>query len=301
MSWLLLALVANQSIVGGTLAQADPEVFMLQWEVFGIPNMCSATLIGERTLLTAAHCVDGDFRFRAVNAAHGRNAPSIEVIDIRKHPQWSWLNGSAYDIALARLKTAPPVTPKPLASAPPPKDGALRVLGYGYTVEDDYTSWGEKHEATLTARSIEPGFITLGDGMRGFCNGDSGGPSFHRFPDGVERVVGVHIEGSTCTDGRDVRVDVHRQFIDEYLGKPDAKEPGIGTKPLPPEPAETEPEPEPEPEREPGPGPGPEMEQERTYLKPGCGCTSTPAPLLLLALLGLRRRLGRGRRAHSLA
>ena len=63
--------------------------------------------------------------------------------------------------------------------------------------------------------------IRLGDLQdKGICNGDSGGPSLHRFADGVTRVVGVHSytePGAGCLDGADVRVDRFGAFIKQYL------------------------------------------------------------------------------------
>src|SRR5918996_3404101 len=64
------------AIVGGTTDLADPEVFMLELQFSnGLRSGCSATLIGERTLVTAAHCVDPrvagatDVSIRATNLA----------------------------------------------------------------------------------------------------------------------------------------------------------------------------------------------------------------------------------------
>ncbi|MBL8949513.1 MAG: hypothetical protein JNK82_01965, partial [Myxococcaceae bacterium] len=65
----------------------------------------------------------------------------------------------------------------------------------------------------------------LGDGVaKGVCHGDSGGPSFHTFSDGVERVVGVHsfTTDQACLTGADTRVDAYQTFIRQWLTEKEA-------------------------------------------------------------------------------
>lgn len=220
----------TRGIVGGAVDPLDPEAFMISFRVYGVPNMCSATLIAPRTLITAAHCVDPSLypgspriEFQATNAPDARAAGSgdfIDVVDIRLHPGWSFRTSSR-DLALLLLATPPAgVSPKPWNEDDVSglSGSAVRTVGYGLTDPDDSWSYGVRHAVDLEIRAVDANYLTIGDTIsRGFCSGDSGGPTFAAFPDGTERLIGVHSIGETCTDGRDVRVDAYADFIREWL------------------------------------------------------------------------------------
>ncbi len=224
--------VRRDAIVGGAVSNGDPEVFMLSMQYGGGQGSnCTATLIGPRTLLTAAHCVDprvGGATSISIWATHLTNTFSagnndyIKVVETRIHPGWNPNAGLSNDIALALLERRPTgISPKPWnqASVSSFKGKPLRAVGYGTTGSGNGS--GVKRTVDLTFRAVNGSHIFMGDQVgRGICHGDSGGPSFHTFPDGVERVVGVHSYTTTaekCVDGADVRVDAYAQFINEWI------------------------------------------------------------------------------------
>lgn len=226
----------RSAIVGGTLNPGDPEVFMLFIQGNnGTGSGCTATLIDSRTLLTAAHCVDP----RTLNAASvqiwAMNKPNqnqvaqtdlIRVTETRYHPNWNPNTSLGFDIAVALLEKKPAgVTPKPWNKESVAGKGGqpLRAIGYGTTGND--MGSGVKRQVALTFRQISQDLIYLGNqSSKGVCHGDSGGPSFHTFPDGVERVVGVHSFTITeqCVDGADTRVDTYQSFINTWLAQKEA-------------------------------------------------------------------------------
>ncbi len=222
-----------KEIVGGTVNNGDPEVFMLRMIYNnGLGSACSATLIGRSTLLTAAHCVDPlmgkafGMQIWAINRTDAMEAPQsewIELVETKMHPGWNPTQpDAANDIAMARLARSPGITPKPWNTSS--VDGftgrSLRAVGYGITGNADEDSFGTKRHVNLVFDQINSTHIFLGDRSRkGVCHGDSGGPTFHTFSDGIERVVGVHSYDASgnCLYGGDIRVDAYQSFVQQWL------------------------------------------------------------------------------------
>ncbi len=223
----------TRAIVGGTVNSGDPEVFMLM-SMFdnGQGSGCTATLIGKSTLVTAAHCVDprigeaNSVRIWAVNRTNAIDAPQsewIELVETRMHPGWNPNRGDlGNDIAMAKLERSPGITPKPwnTSSVDGLRRQPLRAVGYGITSNQNQGSSGIKRHVNLVFDQIDSTHIYLGDGSgKGVCHGDSGGPSFHTFSDGVERIVGVHSYDASgdCVYGGDIRVDAYQSFVQQWL------------------------------------------------------------------------------------
>ncbi len=219
---------SEQDIVGGTINRNDPNVFLLIMQQGMSGGICTATLIGRRTLLTAAHCVDdvgaSYFASNAPTDGEIRSNNYWRIVDKRIHPGWSGNSGSFFgDIAVAKLEAAPPnVTPKPWnsASLSGMQGRTVRAVGYGTTGND--MGSGTKREVTLTLRALQQYNLFIGNFTdKGICQGDSGGPTFMTFSDGVERVIGVHSYtiGQECTNGADSRTDYYASTINTWLAE----------------------------------------------------------------------------------
>ena len=224
------ARAAQQAIIGGAPSTADVAVFMLDIQADnGASTRCSATLIASRTLLTAAHCVDPSMLGATRLTIVATNAPTeaevtpgntVNVVETRLHPAWNAAAGLGNDLGLLLLETAQTVRPSPwntqslagLGGAP------VRLVGYGASTPDGGT--GTKRTVDLSIRQLTADLISLGNFVdKGICHGDSGGPTFHDFGDGVERLVGVHsfTRADDCLDGADTRIDARAPFVLQWL------------------------------------------------------------------------------------
>ena len=219
----------SDAILGGTADSSSTDVFLMGMTYDnGHSGVCSAFLFGERSLLTAAHCVDpategaNTVTIKATNKASDSMAMAsdyLDVVDVRMHPQWAG-NAGTNDVAAVLLSAPPGTSPRQLnRTALSGFTGMMvRAVGYGRTAPGTSDS-GTRHSVTVAVTGVSSDTFDLGvSGSSGICVGDSGGPSLFTFGDGVERAVGVHSYGSgSCGDGTDMRVDVFTAFADQWL------------------------------------------------------------------------------------
>lgn len=163
--------IINGQVIG---ANQRPAVVILE------PVGCSATFVGSRTILTAAHCVSA-----GVTSWNGKKAAKIIVN--AKHGDGQAINNQdtavlvfANDLAPATMSIA---TTAPTAGTP------MTIVGFGCS-NDNGSGTGTKRQGTSTVQ----GLWTEGGGMSGMisapnfvgnaaqspfsdtCPGDSGGP-----------------------------------------------------------------------------------------------------------------------------
>jgi hypothetical protein len=134
------------------------------------------------------------------------------------------------DIGLVILKEAPPVAPFALYAGDPDLEWLQReqrpldFVGFGYNVvQGSFTAPGVKRHVRMKVVRHDAKRFFYGNGTKGTCKGDSGGPAFFLDErpgrDPVLKVVGITSAGRIGCNGEasDMRMDVYLPWIKARL------------------------------------------------------------------------------------
>jgi trypsin len=201
-------------VVGGTQCASGERPYQVELYRSGSFS-CGGSFITSRTVLTAAHCVDGSennpgiFTIRYGSLVRGQGTV-IQVSQVKKHPSYS---SSTINNDFALLILASAFTPGTNAavstlvgaSDDPAAGTTLTVSGWGRTTGGgalatnllkaslSCISRTECNSRWSSANAVTTAMICAHDTSRSACNGDSGGPLTR--PDGQQ--VGVVSWGSS--------------------------------------------------------------------------------------------------------
>jgi hypothetical protein len=224
---------AALAVIGGAEVLAGDPVDAHLVMISGANGFCSGAVVGERLVLTAAHCVEGGGRLGVLVFGPGRQPIINEVVERRVHPAYRRADWQARRTAvdLAVVRTASPIgngrRMAPLAGGGIPQAGAaIRLVGFGPAREGDARSAGVLRSATLTVTGRPSSYqvrLTGPSGAAlGACTGDSGGPVF-ASESGRPVVAGVVSWTTGHGSGRcghltgTVPVSPHRRWIDDTV------------------------------------------------------------------------------------
>lgn len=209
----------SREVVNGVPVIGYPNAGSLQRAIDPrLPALvCSGTLIGCDTFLTAAHCVCDDLNGdpcglptpAAELSVFFQHAGSYQVTSVAAHPDFSFPHN---DIAVLRL--AQPVIgiePAPLQLENPDIAAQMTIVGFGNTHKGGLDD-GIKREGVLqrtACESYDDSLMLCFDGEDSpsvSCNGDSGGPNY-LLEGGVQHVAGIVSGG-----GSDESCSVRQKF-----------------------------------------------------------------------------------------
>ena len=202
--------VASQSayIVDGALSTDARSTYLIEMRGPEGLSLCTATRVGEFTLMTAAHCVDnGVTDIDVYREYEGRPRYFGSTDEFEMHPDYDRgkgiVNSKQFEADLAVVWFDFPL-PGPVASIAEAPNGCypgLTVQGYGRSSFEAFDSVGVLRERVVYERLHNSRTIWTTEGS---CKGDSGGPLYAETPEGYT-VIGVTSFSKECAEGKRLR------------------------------------------------------------------------------------------------
>jgi trypsin len=188
---------AGTRVVGGTNAQITPwQISLVSSGWFGDSHICGGSLIGSKTVLTAAHCCDGSsassLKVKYDGVDRTKLGTTNPVSKVTMHPQYS---SSTIDNDYCVLTLTNTVSPSStvalieIADKSPASGEKAQLTGWGKTsgstntlptqlqfVEMDILSADDCKPKWSDVNAITSNMICAQHKSASGCNGDSGGP-----------------------------------------------------------------------------------------------------------------------------
>jgi hypothetical protein len=205
-------------VYNGTLLPSYVPLTAQQMPAIGSFRLCSGTLITPTWVITAKHCGLNDGVQFCIGYDPDAPDQCISSLRVVNHPDVDMTLVELAEDARTRL---PEVTPLGVMLDPMGEEWIGRLAeaaGYG---ETQVGTLGTRYFTSEPIVSLERGYVTIdGQGQRGVCFGDSGGPVLIIADDGTVRVAGVLSNGDESCLGRDnfTRTDLELAWIEQHTG-----------------------------------------------------------------------------------
>lgn len=186
-----------------------------------VTALCTGTLVGAKTVLTAAHCLQDpalEYRFYIngtllplLNVPYGGTEHLLASSTV--HPAYD-ATTQENDIAVLRLQDAPAAAPIPIWPEAVWIGLKIQLIGYGRTSATTDDSGKKRSAYNFVAKLLSKtlSYSGTGNGVGNTCKGDSGGPVLATI-DGKDLLAGVHYASTCGTVGYASRLDVHASWV----------------------------------------------------------------------------------------
>lgn len=254
-SGLAFAQAPPPPIVNGETTSEWPAVGMLaalDGDTGGASVYCSATLVDDLAVVTAAHCVDAGRTYKdwgydtvfIVGPSITDHQDYVVVEGWTAHPEYVFDStevGADVGVGFLAEALAIPVDPMPLHTSDLGTEwyeDDLTLVGYGIT-GDAQDNAGTKRTTSLPVYTLDSDFVyAVDDDPEGSnaCSGDSGGAALRQDQGGWE-LVGVlsfvfsfHAPDTSCIGGGvgATRMDVFGDWVAEEAGLGEGTQDGGG-------------------------------------------------------------------------